>query len=45
MSNNYNKAAVDKAIRSSRQRIGGKEAKLIHALLRGHDKPKGNTNA
>lgn len=33
----YNKEAVDKAIRSSRQRIGGKEAKLIHALLRGRD--------
>lgn len=45
MSNNYNKAAVDKAIRSSRQRIGKREARLIHALLRGHDKPKGNTNA
>ena len=41
MSNNYSKAAVDKAIRNSRQRIGKREARLIHALLRGHDKPKG----
>lgn len=40
----YNKEAVDKAIRASRQKIGGREAKLIHALLRGHDKPKGNDN-
>lgn len=31
----YNKGAVDKAIKSSRQKIGGKEAKLIHALLKG----------
>ena len=43
--NQYNKTAVDKAIKASRQRIGGREAKLIHALLRGHDKPKGNDNA
>jgi len=38
----YNKEAVDKAIRSSRQRIGGKEAKLIHALLKGRSKEGGN---
>jgi hypothetical protein len=31
----YNKDAVDKSIKSSRQKIGGKEAKLIHALLKG----------
>lgn len=42
--NQYNKTAVDKAIKASRQKIGGREAKLIHALLRGHDKPKGNDN-
>ena len=33
----YNKEAVDKAIKASRQKIGGREAKLIHALLRGRD--------
>lgn len=31
----YNPVAVSKAIASSRQKIGGKEAKLIHALLKG----------
>ena len=31
----YNFSAVDKAIKSSRQKIGRKEAKLIHALLKG----------
>jgi hypothetical protein len=31
----YNKDAVDKAISSSRQKIGGREAKKIHALLKG----------
>jgi hypothetical protein len=31
----YNKDAVDKAIKSSRKKIGGKEAKAIHGLLRG----------
>ena len=31
----YNKDAVDKAIRSSRKKIGGKEGRLIHALLKG----------
>ena len=33
----YNEEAVNKAIRSSKQRIGKREAKLIHALLRGRD--------
>lgn len=31
----YDKTAVDKAISSSRQKIGGREAKKIHALLKG----------
>jgi|GEM_PF-5726173 hypothetical protein len=31
----YNKDAVDKAIATSRKPISGKEAKLIHALLKG----------
>jgi hypothetical protein len=34
----YNKTAVDKAIASSNRsgrRIGGEEARLIHALLKG----------
>lgn len=33
----YNEDAVNDAIRASRNRIGGREAKLIHALLRGRD--------
>ena len=33
----YNKAAVDEAIRKD-PRIKGKEAKLIHALLKGNKK-------
>lgn len=33
----YNEEAVNRAIRASRQRIGGREARLIHALLRGRD--------
>jgi len=40
----YNKEAVDEAIKSSYkfgQKITKKEAKLIHALLKGHSKPKG----
>jgi hypothetical protein len=32
---NYSPAAVNKAIASSRQKISKKEAKLIHALLKG----------
>lgn len=36
----YNEAAVNQAIKTSRQKIGKREARLIHALLRGHDKPK-----
>ena len=39
----YNKDAVDKSIKSSRQKIGGKEAKLIHALLKGRDGNKEET--
>lgn len=35
LSPRYNAVAVDNAIRSSRKRISGKEAKLIHALLKG----------
>jgi hypothetical protein len=31
----YNKEAVDKEIKRSRQKIGGSEAKKIHALLSG----------
>ena len=31
----YNKEAVNKAIVNSRKPISGKEAKLIHALLKG----------
>jgi hypothetical protein len=34
----YNKEAVDAAIKSSRKPIGKKEAKLIHALLKGRQK-------
>jgi|TARA_R110000868_G_scaffold56146_4_gene174103 hypothetical protein len=36
----YNKKAVDKAIKKD-PKIKGKEAKLIHALLRGRTAPKG----
>lgn len=32
----YNKKAVDQAINTSREKISGKEAKAIHALLKGH---------
>ena len=31
----YNKDSVDQAIKTSRQKITGKEAKAIHALLKG----------
>jgi hypothetical protein len=31
----YNKDAVEKAIKTSCKPISGKEAKLIHALLKG----------
>lgn len=31
----YNKKAVDQAINTSRKKISGKEAKAIHALLKG----------
>jgi len=39
----YNPQAVDQAIASSNRagrRIGGREAKLIHALLKGRQKDK-----
>jgi hypothetical protein len=32
----YDKGAVDKAIKTSSKPISKKEAKLIHALLKGH---------
>jgi hypothetical protein len=41
----YNEKAVDKAISSSRQKIGGREAKKIHALLKGSTGYKSNKNA
>jgi hypothetical protein len=41
----YNKDSVDKAISSSRQKIGGREAKKIHALLKGSTGYKSNKNA
>lgn len=31
----YNAQAVDQAIKSSRVKISGKEARLIHSLLKG----------
>lgn len=34
----YNAQAVNKAIKQSRKPIKAKEAKLIHALLKGHSK-------
>lgn len=37
-SQGYSKSAVDKAIKGSRKKIGGKEAKMIHALLKGRQK-------
>jgi len=36
--NTYNKEAVEKAIKTSRKPINKKEAKLIHALLKGRRK-------
>jgi len=41
MNYNYNKKAVDKAIKSNNRatkKIGKKESKLIHALLKGRQK-------
>jgi len=38
MTSKYNREAVDQAIKSSRQPIGKREAKLIHALLKGRQK-------
>lgn len=37
-SQGYSKSAVDKAIKGSKKKIGGKEAKMIHALLKGRQK-------
>ncbi|QIG66763.1 hypothetical protein EVB27_093 [Rhizobium phage RHph_TM16] len=34
----YNAAAVDREIRRSRKPISKREAKMIHALLKGRDK-------
>lgn len=37
----YNKEAVDKAIQQSNRsgrKIGGRQAKMIHALLKGHSR-------
>eukprot|EP00697_Spironema_sp_BW2_P007343 gnl/Spiro4/21593_TR10573_c0_g1_i1.p1 gnl/Spiro4/21593_TR10573_c0_g1~~gnl/Spiro4/21593_TR10573_c0_g1_i1.p1 ORF type:complete len:688 (-),score=93.87 gnl/Spiro4/21593_TR10573_c0_g1_i1:9954-12017(-) len=34
----YSKSSVDKAIKGSRKKIGSKEAKMIHAILKGHQK-------
>lgn len=36
--NGYSKSSVDKAIKGSRKKIGGKEAKMIHSLLKGRQK-------
>ena len=41
MTHKYSEQAVERAIKASRQPIGKKEARLIHALLRGHSKPEG----
>ena len=38
MTTKYNEIAVNQAIKASRKPIGKKEARLIHALLRGHNK-------
>jgi len=37
----YNPTAVNKAIAQSRQKIGAKESKAIHALLKGRTNPAG----
>jgi hypothetical protein len=39
----YNEIAVNQAVKASRQKIGKKEARLIHALLRGRDKQEKGT--
>jgi len=39
----YSETAVNNAIKASRQKIGKKEGRLIHALLRGHDKQEKGT--
>lgn len=40
----YNAEAVESAIRNSRQPIGRREARLIHALLKGHEKKPVDTD-
>lgn len=40
MNHEYNEAAVNQAIKASRQPIGKREARLIHALLRGRNNQK-----
>jgi len=42
MSNQYNESAVTKAIENSKSPISKKEARLIHALLKGHGKDTGD---
>jgi|TARA_A100000172_G_C2977345_1_gene88141 hypothetical protein len=37
----YNKEAVEKAIKKSKETISTKEAKIIHALLKGHQSTEG----
>lgn len=37
----YNKKAVEKTIKKSKETINTKEAKLIHALLKGHQSTEG----
>ena len=38
MKTQYNKSAVTKAIENSKSPISKKESRLIHALLKGHEK-------
>ena len=42
MANQYNKSAVTKAIENHKSPISKKEARLIHALLKGHGKDTGD---
>jgi len=37
MAHRYNREAVNNAIKQSRKPISRREAKLIHALLKGHE--------
>lgn len=36
----YNRLAVDNVIRASRKPIGKREGSMIHALLRGNERPR-----